>query len=81
MNQIVWIVVYLYDGMLTDLKVVDSLDKAKALFNAYINEYSDDYLSDLRDEGLFSNEEGLMHFCDRDDRHQPEIRIESKAVE
>lgn len=81
MNQIVWVIAYLCDGMLTDLKVVDSLEKAKERFNEYIREFSDDYLADLRDEGFFSNEEGLMYFCDKDDRHQPEIRVESKAVE
>ena len=78
----VWIITYLYDGMVTDQKVVDSYEKGKKYFDDYTQEYDPEYMAELECDGLFTiHDDENMYFQDKEDRHTPEILVNKIKIE
>lgn len=78
----VWVITYLYDGMVTDQEAVDSYDKAKKCFDDYTQKYDPEYVAELECDGLLTiHDDESMYFQDKEDRHTPEILVKKIKIE
>ena len=78
----VWVITYIYDGMITDQNVVNSYEKAKKYFDDYIQKYDPEYVAELEcEEFLTIHDDENMYFRDIEDRHTPEILVNKIKVE
>lgn len=73
----VWVEIRMWGGLNSCTEVHTTLEGAKKSFKEFSSDYTPEEIEELRQEGEYECRDDYMHLYDSNDRHNPEIIIES----